>query len=54
MGGGLVKRQDAPWSADRQVGSWDDRPGGVRSAVRDWNPAGGRSFDVGFRLAQDL
>jgi formylglycine-generating enzyme required for sulfatase activity len=35
-------------------GSWDDVPGGARSAFRGGFPAGFRNFGVGFRLAQDI
>ena len=34
-------------------GSWDVEPGGLRSAFRGRAPRSGRSFSVGFRLAQD-
>ena len=34
-------------------GSWDDGPGFVRSATRNWGDPGGRGFNLGFRLAQD-
>jgi formylglycine-generating enzyme required for sulfatase activity len=35
-------------------GSWDYEPGFLRASDRVWNPAGNRSTDLGFRLAQDL
>jgi formylglycine-generating enzyme required for sulfatase activity len=35
-------------------GSWNYLPRYVRSAHRDWNEPGYRSFGLGFRLAQDL
>ena len=35
-------------------GSWDDRPGLLRSASRDWHTTGYRNDDVGFRVATTL
>jgi len=35
-------------------GSWDNWPGDLRSAVRDWYSAGDRFDDLGFRLARTL
>ena len=35
-------------------GSWYFKPVRVRSAFRSWSPATYRSYDLGFRLAQDL
>ena len=35
-------------------GSWDSRPGGLRSSFRDRGYAGDRDSNIGFRLAQDL
>ena len=35
-------------------GSWGNKPGGLRSAFRDWSNANIRFDSVGFRLAQDL
>jgi len=35
-------------------GSWLDTPGNLRSAARYGNDAGGRSYDLGFRVARTL
>ena len=35
-------------------GSWNSGPGSLRSAIRGWNTAGGRSSGIGFRIARTL
>ena len=35
-------------------GSWNNQPGNLRSAFRHGNPAGDRSFSIGFRVARTL
>ena len=35
-------------------GSWDDNPGFLRAANRNWSTAGNRSSDDGFRVARTL
>ena len=35
-------------------GSWNNDPGDLRSAVRNWNTAGSRSNNLGFRVARTL
>ena len=54
--GGAEKHCQNEGDAGRSLrgGSWDDRPGGVRSAVRYYGGPSERGSYLGFRLAQDL
>ena len=50
----------SPWVAENCLrpvfrgGSWQSRAGAIRSASRDWQGAGEKTDDVGFRVAREL
>ena len=55
-GYGGAEQRCASGNAGRRVrrgGSWNYKPGGVRSATRDWSVTDFRFYLLGFRLAQD-
>ena len=52
---GAVRISDDPGNSRvLRGGSWNNKPGNLRSSDRDWNLADNRDNFIGFRLVQDI